>query len=495
MNLRYFLFLSFILLLMGSQLVSKKSRDGNGGDYIQQMGQQIPRWMNKYGVPGVTIALIDNGMISWSEAFGMADLDEEVLMTTKTICRVESISKSVTARGVMKLVERGSLSLDDPLVKHIHSWQFPPSDFDVHSITIRQLLAHSSGLSLGTLGNEYSPNESKPSLRESLSKEVKMVSKPGRVFNYSNTGYHLLELLIEDITGHTYSDYMREEILKPIGMTNADFEWSENFMTPVPNGHELNGKPVPVYVYSEKAAGGLFANVEDVARFVSFGMVGDYYVPENVLSEKSIHELYDPVTETAGVYSLVSEYYGLGHFIETISGGQKAVFGGGQGHGWMTHFHLLPDTGDGIVILTNSSRSWPLIANILSLWSDHNGIDSVGMELIGQAGTAFLILNIFILMLCVLITARILYGMYAGRRIFSIDLRKFSLFQYVCLFLSLILAAVLIWIHSQDYLFLTSIFPGTGEFFIFILWCITLVLLLSMLIRKSYNHTAQIVDS
>src|SRR6056297_1117270 len=105
MNLRYFLFLSFILLLMGSQLVSKKSRDGNGGEYIQQMSLHIRRWMIKYGVPGVTIALIDNGMISWSEAFGMADLDEEVLMTTKTICRVESISKSVTARGVMKLVE------------------------------------------------------------------------------------------------------------------------------------------------------------------------------------------------------------------------------------------------------------------------------------------------------------------------------------------------------------------------------------------------------
>ena len=490
MNLRYFLFLSFFVLLMGSQQVSKNGRDGNGGDFIQQMSRQIPRWMDKYEVPGVTIAVIDDGMISWSDAFGMADLDEEVPMTMNTVCRVESVSKSVTARGVMKLVEMGSISLDDPLVKHIHSWQFPPSGFDMHSITIRQLLAHSSGLSLGTLGNEYSPNEPKPSLRKSLSKEVNMVSKPGRIFNYSNTGYHLLELLIEDVTGHTFSDYMREEILKPLGMTNADFEWSEKFITPVPNGHELNGKPVPVYVYSEKAAGGLFANVEDIARFVNFGKAGDYYHPENVLSEKSIHELYDPVIETAGVYSLVSENYGLGHFIETLSGGQKAVFGGGQGHGWMTHFHMLPETGDGIVVLTNSSRSWPLIAKILSEWTDHNGIGSVGMELIGQAGTAFLIINIFILVVCVLFTARILYDMYGGRRIFSIDLRKFSLFQYVYLFLSLILIAVLIWIHSQDYLFLTSIFPGTGEFFIFILWYITLVLLLSMLIRKPYNHTA-----
>jgi CubicO group peptidase (beta-lactamase class C family) len=464
------------------------------GNNIQQLDQQIPRWMSKYEVPGVIIAVIEEGMVSWSNAYGVADLEEHAPMTTETVCRVESISKSVTARAIMKLVEEGLINLEDPLVKHIHSWQFPPSEADVQNITIRQLLSHSSGLTLGTLGLEYAPNAIRPTLRESLSKEVKMVHKPGMAFNYSNVSYHLLELLIEDVTGKAYSEYMQEEILDPLGMTDSGFEWREDFITPVPNGYEQNGRPVPVYVYSEKAAGGLFANVEDLAQFVISGMVNEFYFPENVLSEKSLQELYEPVIETAGIYSLVSDTYGLGHFIEDLLGGEKAVFGGGQGHGWMTHFHMLPEKGEGIVILTNSSRSWPLISQILGAWTEGIGIKSVGMELISNAITILWVLNILILVIGLLIASRILIDLQKGSRRFNMRFRTFAFLQYIALFLFVILTSLLIWIQAQDYIFLTSVFPGVGDNTILLLWGLSFVLLLMVFFPKRESHPKYIQE-
>lgn len=453
-------------------------------DFKQQLDQRIPVWMERFEVPGVSIALIKNGEMSWSAAYGLADLEKQTRMTSETVCRVESISKSVTARGVMKLVELGEIGLDDPVIHHLSSWEFPDSDFDIERVTIRHLLSHSSGLSLGTLGLEYAPGEEKPSLRESLSREVRFVRQPGARFNYSNVGYHLLELLIEDVTGQNFSEFMQKEILNPLKMEDSSYEWSEDFITPVPNGHNLNGEPIPVYVYSEKGAGGLFANAEDIARFVAFGMVNEFYSGENILTAQSIRELYTPVTDVAGIYALVSEHYGLGHFIETLPNGKMAVFSGGQGNGWMTHFHLVPETGDGIVILTNSSRSWPLISHILSDWAEWIGFGSVGMGLIAKAITWLWILIGLILTVSFLQMFRIIRDSMKGRRRFDLRFKQYSASQFGQLAIAVVLIFALTWSLTREYLMITSVFPGVSGWLILALWIVAFTLLVSVLYPK-----------
>ncbi|HKL14301.1 MAG TPA: serine hydrolase domain-containing protein [Balneolaceae bacterium] len=475
-----------LMLLVATAGCSRMTDDVeySQADFQQHLGQRIPDLMDWYEVPGVSVALIKNGKISWSDAYGLADIENEVRMSPKTICRVESISKSVTARGVMKLVEKGEIKLDDPVYVHLKSWEFPESEVDFKKVTIRHLLSHSSGLTLGTIGLEYDPREEKPSLRESLSREVRFEREPRTVFSYSNVGYHLLELLIEDVTGRSFSEYMLNEILIPLKMENASFEWSEDFITPVPNGHNLNGDPVPVYVYSEKGAGGLFANVEDIATFVSSGMLDQYYSDTNVLKEKSIRELYNPLIEAAGIYSLVSENYGLGHFIETLPNGKQAVFSGGQGNGWMTHFHLVPETGDGIVILTNSSRSWPLISHILSDWAEWNGFGSLGMDLIAKATTGLWIVIGLILTVSFLQIVRMIRESIQGKRRFDLQIKNYSGVQYLQLTMALILIFVLIWSLTREYLLISSVFPGASPWLMIALVLVLLTLLLSVLLSK-----------
>lgn len=453
--------------------------------FREQLDLKIPVWMERFEVPGISIAMIENGELTWYDAYGFADLEKRTRMTPETVCRVESISKSVTARGVMKLVGRGEIELDDPVLHHLKSWEFPETDIGDERVTIRHLLSHSSGLPLGTLGLEYAPRIEKPSLRESLSREVRFVREPGASFNYSNVGFHLLELLIEDVTGRNFSEFMQEEILNPLKMEDSSFEWSEDLITPVPNGHNLQGESVPVYVYSEMGAGGLFASAEDIARFVASGMVNEFYSSENILSEQSIRELYTPVTDVAGIYALVSEHYGLGHFIETLPNGQMAVFSGGQGNGWMTHFHLVPETGDGIVILTNSSRSWPLISHIVSDWAEWNGFGSVGMGLIAKAITWFWILIGLILTVSFWQMFRIIRDYMKGRRTFDVRIKQYSASQFGQLAVAAILISALIWSLTREYLIITSVFPGASGWFIHSLWLVAFVLLSSVLLPKT----------
>lgn len=477
--------IAFLLSVVAANCGRTNSEtDDSQVDFKQQMNQHIPAWMKRFEVPGLSIALIKNGEISWVDAYGFADLEKQASMTSETVCRVESISKSVTARGVMKLVEAGKIKLDDPVHRHLVSWEFPESEFETERVTFRHLLSHTSGLALGTLGLEYDPKEEKPSLRESLSREVKFIREPGKSFFYSNVGFNLLELLIEDVSGRSFAVYMKDEILTPLGMQNAEFEWREDFPTPVPDGHKISGEPVPVYVYSVKGAGGLFANAEDIAAFAATGMLNPAYPYDQNLTQNSLRELYTPVTEVDQVYSFVADFYGLGHFIEILPNGKIAVFGGGQGNGWMTHFHIVPETGDGIVILTNSSRSWPLISQIVSDWAEWNGFGSVGMSLIAKATTWFWILIGLILTVSFWQMFRIIRDSMKGKRIFNSRVKLYSASQFGQLTLAVIFISALIWSLTREYLMITSVFPGSSGWFILSLWLVAFVLLLSVLLSK-----------
>jgi hypothetical protein len=159
-----------------------------------------------------------------------------------------------------------------------------------------------------------------------------------------------------------------------------------------------------------------------------------------------------------GFYSLVFDSYGFGHYLEDLPNGMQAVSHGGQGTGWMTHFHAVPELGDGIVILTNSQRSWPFISYILSDWAQWSGF-SVGMSMIvwGQYALWILIGVMWVIFF---------YWLWQlAERLFSKSLRfaplkkkrRFRRLLMACS--SLVMFAGLIWAVSQDYLFISSVFP------------------------------------
>ena len=451
---------AFLMMNGGLSAAKNFSQDGSVEEFTAYLDGRIPKIMEDYQIPGVSIALIHDKQMVWSNAYGYADIQQDRKMTVDTVCRVESISKPVTAWGVLKLAEDGRIHLDEPLDQYLKNWEVPKSSFPVDSMTIRQLLSHTSGMPLGTIGLEYSPEARIPGLEESLSKEATLIREPGTAFAYSNVGFNLLELLIQEVTEQRFSEYMDKEIFKPLGMNHSSFDWSDEMNPKVPVGYDLKGNPVPVYVYSEKASGGMFANVEDVAHFLIAGMAGTNNDGNQVLNPSSVNELYNPAADIPGMYGMVSESYGLGYFIDITPDGKKAVFHGGQGHGWMTHFHSFPDAGEGIVILTNSQRSWPLISYILRDWSRWSLATKVGMEIILLGMVAMWVVIGLTIMASLYLLFTTGGGIRKGHRSFSRLLKKTAGLRILQCGLGIALLGGVSWSMNQEYLFLSSLFPS-----------------------------------
>ncbi len=426
------------------------------------LDKEIPRLMEAYDIPGVVIGLISDGKPVWKKAYGAADVEEGRSMTTETYCRMESISKSVTAWGVMKLVEEGKIHLDTPVTKYLKSWEFPESPFNEELVTPRLLLSQNAGMPLGTIGVRYSPTAEKPSLRELLSRDAVLQEEPGKEFSYSNTGFVLLELLIEEVTQRSFSEYMEQEILLPLGMQKSSFEWDPAFDPPVANGYDNSGDPIPVYVYPDKAAGGLFATLDDVMKFVTAGFPGDPS-GSNILSGESIQSMYTPRVEISGLYGVAFEYYGLGHFIDQLPDGKRAISHGGQGTGWMTQFYAVPEDGNGLVIFANSQRSWPFFAAILNEWGSFEGYGTIGMGKLVMASKA--IWSFFGLFLFLWLWNAWQVGEELGSQKrhfapFSPEKRLRRIF-YLLIFLGL--AGLLLYAVSADYFEPASLFPVAME--------------------------------
>lgn len=435
-----------VMLFSGSlQIKWNMHADATFDEFKSHMDERIPALMKLYGIPGCSISLLKGGEIVWTDAYGYADVASGRALTIDTPMSVQSITKSVTAWGVMRLAEKGLIDLDAPVLQYLKGWQFPQSDYPTEGITARQLLSHTAGMPLGDFTNVYSPVETMPSNRDVMTGEAVPMRGAGAGFSYSNTGYNLLEILIEDITGQSFSEYMRTEILLQLGMESSTFD-IDTMVTPYPpTGYNLSGKTVPVYLYPSKASGGLFATAHDIARFAAAGL------KENpVLSAESVERLYQLESREIGIYGLVFEAYGFGHYLETLPGGLRSVSHGGQGNGLMTHFQAVPKTGDAIVILTNSQRSWPFIAYVLSDWAQWRGFPSVGMGRIIWGNYGLCAVIGMLISASLLIVLRLVLTFYQQKRIG---------FRLLRVGAASILLGILIWCACQKYLFVTSVFP------------------------------------
>ena len=115
-------------------------------EFAEQLDTMLPELLQEYRVPGAAVALVHNGEVAWVQGYGLANEDTGTPVTAETVFQVASISKSVTAWGVMRLVEEGRIDLDAPVEQYLTSWHLPPSEFDHGGVTVRRLLSHTAGL-------------------------------------------------------------------------------------------------------------------------------------------------------------------------------------------------------------------------------------------------------------------------------------------------------------------------------------------------------------
>lgn len=347
---------------------SEPTRDADVSELVDRLDADVPGYLEQFTVPGAAVAVIRNGEIAVSKGYGFADVENRVAVTPATGFNVGSISKTVAAWGVMTLVEQGELELDAPVSRYLTRWQLPESEFDEDGVTIRRLLSHTAGLSLhGYPG--FGPDDALPTMEESLSGAtngsggVELVMEPGTQWRYSGGGYTLAQLIVEEVTGRSFADYLREAVLRPLGMADSDFHLSEELMAKSSLAYDERGVPTPNPRFTAQAAAGLHTTVEDLATFAAAALTADdgRMPGRDVLSAETVDLMLSPAPASDGSY-------GLGYAVSLTSLGYQGRGHGGSNRGWQAYFKIVPETGDGIVVLTNASRGSGLHQALVRAW-------------------------------------------------------------------------------------------------------------------------------
>ena len=231
-------------------------------EYLQWM---IRDQMAEHDIVGLSIALVDDQRIVWSQGFGFADEGKDIQAGPQTVYRAGSITKLFTATAVMQLVEQGRLDIDHPLREYVPEFQvhtrFEPSS----EVTPRLMMTHHSGLPSdivnGMWGDETASYRDLPELL----KDEYLAFEPGQVRAYSNIAFGLLGLLVERVSGLPYNEYVEKRILEPAGMRHAYIGRLRDGGQNAAGYYEQQQRAIPVL--REQPAGGLNASVEDLGHF------------------------------------------------------------------------------------------------------------------------------------------------------------------------------------------------------------------------------------
>lgn len=314
-----------------------------------QLENAISRFMAANGVPGVSVAVVENGAFEWSAGFGTADLENFVPATSRTLYRLASISKPITATAAMLLWQQGKLDLDAPIQKYCPA--FPLKDAP---ITTRELLGHLGGI------RHYKKNS--PDDLESFNvkhflnpiqggidffKNDPLVAKPGTEFHYSTQGFTLVGCAIEGSSGEPYVNYVREHVLIPAGMTHtvvddrfAIIPFRTRFYTKDSSGAITNADFLDSSY--KIPGGGWLSSADDLARF-EVAMLND-----SIVTRATRDVMWTPQKSTDGK----ENYYALGWGTGKRAGLPDVGHGGSQ-QGTSTFFMIVPERRAGIVVLIN----------------------------------------------------------------------------------------------------------------------------------------------
>ena len=351
-----------------------------------EWGRSVPLAdrMAHYGVPGVSVAVIDDGELVWAKGYGVRVAGGNEAVTPETLFHAGSVAKSLSAVATLTLVEQGLLSLDGDVNNTLVSWHVPENGYTaVEKVTLRRLLSHSAGLQDGltnrgaddpmpayvTFGDEM-PSATLQQLLEGMPEDdvapTRVVTIPGTGYRYANADYAIVELLVEDRLDRPFVDFMQGTLLDRLGMAFSSYH------QPLPgelrarsaSEHTLDGRPVPGgrANFPFHAAGSLWTTPGDLALFAIDLMKAYQGESGHLLSPQMAQQMLSPQIEIPN--DPLSEAYGLGVKIKSTSQGPQVSHTGGT-WGSCSVIWIYPQIGKGAVVLINGASGSLLRFEIL----------------------------------------------------------------------------------------------------------------------------------
>ncbi|MDR7068121.1 CubicO group peptidase (beta-lactamase class C family) [Pseudoxanthomonas japonensis] len=322
--------------------------------------QSLIDWMRELRVPGLSIALIEDHKVAWVRAYGVSENGNNGrLLTPRTMMQAASIAKPVTAVAVMRYVSDGGISLDVDINRYLSSWKLQQDDYQ-DDVTLRQLLAHTAGITPGGFVG-YRRGDPLPTTVQILRGEppatnvaALRVRTTDESVAYSGLGYTIVELALSEMLGQSFEDIVRSTVFDPARLEDTQLaadlpsEWAVR----AASGHLANGRPIEGgwTATPELAAAGLWTTPEDLAKLIieiAKAWNGEF---SPLMSPQVAREILKPHRDNMG----------LGFVVRPRRSGWFSHSGGNQGY--RAYFEMDAVSGDGLVVMTNSDVGQLLIA-------------------------------------------------------------------------------------------------------------------------------------
>ena len=320
-----------------------------------ELRKRIPNLMRQYKVPGLSLALVRDHEIAWTEAFGLRDKETNSALTPETVFEAASLSKPAYSYVVLKLVELGKFSLERPLLEYLGR-DLNPDEPRFRQVTARHVLSHTSGIEPQPGGEGRPP---------------KLVFSPGERFKYSPHAFDILQLAVEQAVGEKITPMMERMLLRPLGMTQSAYGWSEAFAKSGARGYDNAGahkqtfnervwllsaeeraRALAAYPFESvpNAAAGLHSTPTDYARFLIAAMrPGE----DDSHLAPAMHK--QMLTPHVRIDKFEALSWGLGFGLQRPSAGPQSFWHWGD-WGIFQHYAVAyPGEGSGLVVMTNSS--------------------------------------------------------------------------------------------------------------------------------------------
>lgn len=330
-------------------------------DKLQGLDEYIQQAMKDWNVQGISVAIVKNGQVILSKGYGYRDTDKKLPVTSQTLFEIGSSTKAFTATAVCMLDDEGKIDLDKPVINYMPTFKMW-DDYVTLNMTPRDLLTHRSGLPRHDLV-WYGTDKTRKELVEAL--RYLEPSKPFRTtFQYQNMMFMTAGYLVEQVSGKTWEDFVKERIFTPLEMNNSNFsvtvmQASNDYSTGYNEEKDGSVKVIPYRPADAVGpAGTINSCSDDMAKWLVFQLGNGNYNGKQLLSESKIREMHTPFITVPSQPSgdVFYSSYGLGWFITNYRGHTRVEHGGNI-DGFSASVCLMPYDSIGIVVLSNMNNS------------------------------------------------------------------------------------------------------------------------------------------
>jgi len=301
-------------------------------DSFDAVRAHIERLVADGEVPSMAVAVARDGEIVWEEGFGLANREKNIPATEHTVYYLASIGKPFMATGLMVLVEQGLIDLDAPINDYLGEARIQARVGDVAEATVRRVANHTAGLPLHAQTFYEDEPYRAPPMDELIRRYGYLVTAPGERWQYSNLGYGVLGDVIARVSGKSYADCMREEVLALLGMSHTSVGIDPGLEAYQAVQYAPDGSPLPRYEIDVPGARAVYGSAHDLIRFGMFHLKNHLPDQQAIISDAAIDEMQRQTT-----VSLL----------------------GGYGPGVTNSLVLVPQENLAVVVLSNTYRGWP----------------------------------------------------------------------------------------------------------------------------------------